>query len=577
MNLYRFLYSLGLCLVAVNATYAQQGRPARVGVYQPITGIEAKLAQERYWQEVARRAKELNFDASPEAALLNPTTWANDFIVIYAQPDLHVSDYSLAQRKIDEAGIAQALTELKTARNNKELAAATYNAIVERLAKKKLSPNIRNLFNKSIMQPVIESVRERVVSGRGERRDARLDRADKRRASKESLAKADAAAKAAEHAVKIAPIATESAEPLILEVAETATDVPDKYDIPELAIRQAGRTPLEQSEERNKALAEVRKEYEEGLSWFDSGRFDSPAAESAKKETAAASKESSDIPWLIALLNQRKTNQDVVIAKENAKLKGFTYEKANLLNAKLPGANLAGANLEGAQLEDVTLRYANLAGANLKGANLSQSKMPTSIYIYGNSALRNVNFTNADLTGANLTNANCYSAIFTGATLTNAIITGADFTQATITEKQTQSTRGGMVKTALPAAGQITFAQLPAHIQLKTLLLSKRHDDYMDSQNNLVVEGKVNEAAMKTIIDADLAKELINTPYINNAMQNASDIDDIVASGKIREKAQALQERYAKLSPFFKNAESASEDIETEAMSIQAAINRAVL
>lgn len=274
MKLYRFLYSLGLCLVAATMTHTQQSRPARVGVYQPITGIEAKLAQERYWQEVARRAKELNFNVSPEAALLNPTTWANDFIVIYAQPDLHVSDYSLAQRKIDEAGIAQALTEVKTARNNKELAAATYNAIVERLAKKKLSPNISNLFNKSIMQPVIESVRKDVIAARGERRD-------ERRARKESLAKA------AEHAVKIAPIATESAEPFILDVAETATDVPDKYDLPELAIRQAGKTALEESAEQNKALTEpVRKEYEEGLSWFDTRGFGSetPAEESAKKE-----------------------------------------------------------------------------------------------------------------------------------------------------------------------------------------------------------------------------------------------------------------------------------------------------
>lgn len=77
---------------------------------------------------------------------------------------------------------------------------------------------------------------------------------------------------------------------------------------------------------------------------------------------------------------------------------------------------------------------------------------------------------------------------------------------------------------------------------------------------------------MKTIIDADLAPELIKTPYIVTQLNLVE--DDTTAGNEILLNAQALQERYAELAPFFKQAESASEDIEKEAMSIQAAILR---
>ncbi len=188
----------------------------------------------------------------------------------------------------------------------------------------------------------------------------------------------------------------------------------------------------------------------------------SASGKSEQGQQTTAAGESSDIPWLIALLDQRKDNRDpntsIPINKKNAKLRGLKYAGANLSYAKLPGADLshaqlpdvsmwgadlADANLESAQLKNFKAGYANLSHANLQNANLSQDTYSATHYNHeGNRALRNVNFTRANLTSADLSKANCYAADFTGATLTSANIAGADFTRAIITEEQKKSARG---------------------------------------------------------------------------------------------------------------------------------------
>lgn len=209
MKVYRFLYSLGLGLLAVTMTHSQQVRDRRGrNVYQPIKGREQKIAEDKYWQEVEKRERELNFDIRWQTALLIPTKWAKDFIIIYAQPSLHVSDYSDKKREHDQAAIAQTLEALQSVLLEREPSSdkskvsfklkpsfdkSEIDAIFANLKSKGLSTNLTRAFNYLIVRPINEMIEnDRYLA----------EAAEGARIAREEAEKAEAAADEATEAAK---------------------------------------------------------------------------------------------------------------------------------------------------------------------------------------------------------------------------------------------------------------------------------------------------------------------------------------------------------------------------------------
>lgn len=324
MKVYRFLYSLGLGLLAVNATHTQQGRPVR-GVraanIQPGSP-EARLVEEQRSAESERLAEDMKFDGSLEAALANPAKWAYQFVTIYELPHL---DRTYTDEKIKKmiTNVEKALGEISAANFN----TAEMNAIVLNLKKRKASARLVNNFNKLIIEPIIKTIDEaqkkRAAAAEKKAKEARKAKAiadeaaekvrlAKAKAERTRLAKEAAEASAKTEAeAKLLREAAEKAEAERLAAEENAKKLADAADAAALAATKAGKEVVEalrkhltrssaesqpllltydkesvdkEEAAKNSALAAgVSAEYEKALSALDTGAFGSFTAEELEK------------------------------------------------------------------------------------------------------------------------------------------------------------------------------------------------------------------------------------------------------------------------------------------------------
>lgn len=282
MKLYRFLSSLGLCLLAVHMTHTKNVTRGRGVQYQELTDTEKESIQKQRAGESKRLQEALKFDL--DTALKNPAKGGRDFVTIFELPYLN-RDYTGEQINQAAANIEQALQEINSVTKSADALNKTkIEEVARKLEKNGASASLVNNFKAIVIAPIIQTIDEIVVSDVEERAAAEevAEAADKARVAEEA-AKASAAQAEAKR------LEREAAEKDAKEKEEAAAKAATEL---RTAGEEAAATKLE---EERKAAAEAETKRLEALK-AEEDRLEKEklAAEAVRKHLEDATKRAAE-------------------------------------------------------------------------------------------------------------------------------------------------------------------------------------------------------------------------------------------------------------------------------------------